>query len=257
MPGGADVTNKARSDSRWVQGSVRLKITSARYVSANQTDITAFLVVTHGEDCDRIRGGGTAVCNNAACACRDPGITSYSVSGMASKTKLTLNKNIRKSGITDWSNWRFVPRGFVANIKYVNGNTILQGGKFAQGTGWQTPTALPGNTAGGRTPIQTAGQTVANKLMGITYDQKGFGTCTGTPAECAAVGFIKLTERCYSAVEAGSFARGDTFTGSYQCYKRGTNMAVTGTCAYSLRQCSPSLALAPRRPGHDFCGRSC
>lgn len=190
--------------------------------------LTIFAVATHGEDCDRKRKSGTGaagLCSNAGCACRDPGVTSYYMKGTATKNQLTvqlanmisasgLNRGAY-SGITDRGNWGFVPKGFVANIKYVDGNTVLEGSDGMKtdagaATGWDTATVRPGNSVGDRNAV-------------------GFQKCLGSPADCAAKGYLKLTERCYSAIEPGSFTRGDTFTGGFQCYQKGTNMAVTGT----------------------------
>ena len=238
---------------RFGQGMIKMKIVEATFVERTSSiKIGAFIEAHHGEECNRERpsdnicmcgspgskstyrcycsGGSvqTTVCQGSDCSCRDPGVTSYYLQGTATGDTITLDRcgntgNLFQkekpckfktnpaqqlySGITDRNDWLFVPRSFTGNVRYENGNTVLSG-RFAK------PSAEPGNTAGF--------QTVPSLSIDVTNN---WGKCVG---DCDEAGYVKMTERCYSSMEAGTFTKSDTFTGSYSCYRPGTAMAVTG-----------------------------
>lgn len=228
------------------QGYMEMEITSATENANddNTIDLQVFVVYRHGENCNRQRstgatrpennsvvnvctcGGEECPCNSENvdgftclshyCSCRDPGTTEYFLRGQYNKTGTIRLRNVRYGGITDRNNWLFVPRGFDGNVVVENGNTVIKA-KF------QTPSVIPGNTAGVRLFDR-------NDTAGYVYDVRdqagrcNHGPCTGE----ASQGFIRMTERCYSATEVGTFTVGDTFTGQYECYRRGVDMSVSG-----------------------------
>lgn len=235
----------AAGNGRWAQGDYKMRVTSATVNEDNKIVMEVFVEARHGEDCDRSRSFGNACiceggarcacytdpnrdgdlsdavantkviagnqCSNSDCSCRDPGLTSYYLSGTADSTTIDLMRVSRFSGITDRNDWLFVARGFKGKISIEKGNTVING-LFA------TPTEQPGNSVG--PPL------IPKLNVDRTSDYK---KCDEAKFDhCGKTGYVKLTERCYAAVEVGTFNVGDTFVGSQQCYRPGTNMRVTG-----------------------------
>jgi hypothetical protein len=234
-PLGAESYDSNSNSGRYGQGDIKMRVTEATIDEREEgkVNLKVFVEAQHGEDCNRDRAAGNSCvctggrscrctdpavqrgpqCLNSDCSCRDPGLTSYYLSGYATATDVDLMTLAGFSGITDRNDWLFVARGFQGKISIEKGNTVISG-KFA------TPEDQPGNSVG---PI-----TIEALSVDRSADSKKCNTDKFGDDFCQDGGSIKLTERCYAAVEVGSFSIGDSFVGSHRCYRPGTNMRVSG-----------------------------